>query len=48
LDDQPDTRDEGSDTAPFAQSPDIDPFILEECNRVGLSPRPIGRVPIRI
>jgi hypothetical protein len=39
-DDQADTRDEGSDIAPFGQSPDIEPFILEECNKVGL-PRPV-------
>jgi hypothetical protein len=41
LNDQPDTRDEGSDVAPFAQSPEIEPVILEECNRAGLPLRPI-------
>jgi hypothetical protein len=41
LNDQPDTRDEGSNIAPFAQSLEIEPIILEECNRVGLPPRPI-------
>jgi hypothetical protein len=41
LNDQPDSREDGSDVAYFTQSPDIEPVTLEECNRVGLSPRPI-------
>lgn len=43
LNDQPDTRDDGSDVGHFAQSPDIEPVTSEECNKVGLSPRPVWR-----
>jgi hypothetical protein len=43
LNDQPDTREDGSDVGYFAQSPDIGPVTSEECNKVGLSPRPVWR-----
>src|SRR5262245_34341482 len=43
LNDQADTRDDGSDVANFVQSPDIEPATLEECNGVGLSPRPVWK-----
>src|SRR5262245_13139782 len=42
LNDQADTRDEGSDVD-FSQTPQIEPVTLEECNRVGLSPRPVWK-----
>jgi len=43
LNNQPDTREEGSDFGYFAQSPEIEPVTLEECNRVGLPPRPVWK-----
>jgi hypothetical protein len=45
LNGQPDSRDEGSDIAPFGQSPDTGPLVLEECNRAGLPPRPVWEGP---
>jgi hypothetical protein len=45
LNDQPDSREDGSDIGHFAQSPDIEPVTLEECKKIGLSPRPIWESP---
>jgi len=41
LNDQADSRDGGSYVAPFMQPAEIAPVTLDECNRVGLPPRPI-------
>jgi hypothetical protein len=43
LNDQADTRDEGSYDTPFWQSSGIEPVTSDECNRVGLPSRPIWK-----